>query len=470
MKKSFLLFIYLLASGVIYGQTCIVNLTFNTQASIDNFSTNHSGCTVIDGTVAIGGADITNLDGISSITSINGKFNIDNNPLLSNISGIEGIVNVGGDINIENNPMLTDLHGLHNLSSIRGSLRIVNNNMLVNIEALSKITVVNGFLSVGGNPLLATISGLENITTINGALSIGNNNILKNLNELNKLTSVNEYIAIIGNPELENLYGLINVTTIRNSPFQGYINISSNDVLTSLAGLDNINVNSIEWVRLSNSNALSYCGVKSICQLLDRRMRFGYQNGVWGNAVGCQSDSEIVSSGTCQQVLPVTLVSFKGKNTLEGNLLTWQTTSETNNKGFAIERSINGANFEQIGFVNGNGNITNTSNYSFTDVFLSSVTYYRLKQLDWGGTFAYSKVIVIKTEKGSVVVYPNPSKGQLYIKSIDRNQPYKLMDKQGFTVLESSMLPLNGLNTSSLQDGMYLLQVGQQVFKVAVEK
>ena len=94
--------------------------------------------------------------------------------------------------------------------------------------------------------------------------------------------------------------------------------------------------------------------------------------------------------------LPVELTSFAG--TLNGNTVTlnWQTATETNNSGFAIERSSSspGAIWDKIGFVEGNGTSTETKNYSFADKNLLSGKYsYRLKQIDFDGSFEYSEIV-----------------------------------------------------------------------------
>ena len=72
MKKlllSIALIAYCLTS--LFAQPCLPEgITFNTQAQIDNFQTNYPNCTEIEGGVQITGDDITNLDGLSVITSI----------------------------------------------------------------------------------------------------------------------------------------------------------------------------------------------------------------------------------------------------------------------------------------------------------------------------------------------------------------------------------------------------------------
>jgi hypothetical protein len=111
--------------------------------------------------------------------------------------------------------------------------------------------------------------------------------------------------------------------------------------------------------------------------------------------------------------VPVELISFT--STVSGNnvLLKWSTATELNNQGFDIERKIVSSDWEKIGFIAGSGTTTESRTYSFTDENLNTGAYnYRLKQLDYDGTFEYSNEIQaevsvpfdFKLEQN----YPNP--------------------------------------------------------------
>ncbi len=111
--------------------------------------------------------------------------------------------------------------------------------------------------------------------------------------------------------------------------------------------------------------------------------------------------------------LPVTLISFTGKRTDANHVgLTWETSSETNNAGFDIERSLTAAaNFEKVGYVDGGGTVSTDKNYAFFDQNSSeNISYYRLKQLDYDGTFEYSRIIAVNGFKEllSLITIPNP--------------------------------------------------------------
>ena len=96
--------------------------------------------------------------------------------------------------------------------------------------------------------------------------------------------------------------------------------------------------------------------------------------------------------------------------------LLWSTASEFNNRGFEIERSGNDKNnFVTIGFVDGKGSSTDINYYSFIDnPQLSGVNqlYYRLKQVDFDGTYSYSDIVNVSYDVPAEFVlsqnYPNP--------------------------------------------------------------
>jgi len=127
-------------------------------------------------------------------------------------------------------------------------------------------------------------------------------------------------------------------------------------------------------------------------------------------------------------VLPVELLAFNGELVKNEVVLTWKTASEENNMGFEIQRSLDAANFEKIGFVYSkeNGNSRAQLSYNFNDAQLTSpIQYYRLRQLDFDGSQTFSNVIAISTRLEeannafSVKLYPNPVADALFIELSD---------------------------------------------------
>lgn len=94
--------------------------------------------------------------------------------------------------------------------------------------------------------------------------------------------------------------------------------------------------------------------------------------------------------------VPVELISFEGRIAKNKTILNWLTASELNNRGFYVEKSFDIVNWFNLSFVEGNGTTTEVNYYSFTDDEIPlEIQYYRLKQIDYDGSFEYSKTIEI---------------------------------------------------------------------------
>jgi len=116
-------------------------------------------------------------------------------------------------------------------------------------------------------------------------------------------------------------------------------------------------------------------------------------------------------------IVPVEFLSFTGIADGNNVFLNWSTATELNNKGFEIERAtkISSSNliWTTVGFVNGNGTTNELKTYSFTDKNVPANSYiYRLKQIDFDGTFVYSPEIEVNIVSPIVFElsqnYPNP--------------------------------------------------------------
>lgn len=112
-------------------------------------------------------------------------------------------------------------------------------------------------------------------------------------------------------------------------------------------------------------------------------------------------------------VIPVELTSFIANASGNNVNLSWTTASEINNSGFEVERKSSNTGWVKVGFVQGAGTTTETQKYAFTDKNLAVDTYsYRLKQIDFDGTFEYSNVVEVGVESPAVFElaqnYPNP--------------------------------------------------------------
>jgi hypothetical protein len=112
--------------------------------------------------------------------------------------------------------------------------------------------------------------------------------------------------------------------------------------------------------------------------------------------------------------LPVELTSFTAKVINCNVRLEWITSTEVDNYGFEILRSVqNNSVWKNIGFVEGHGNSNSPKHYSFIDdnVTGGSKFKYRLKQIDTDGDYEYSEIVEIEILPSNFSLdqnYPNP--------------------------------------------------------------
>jgi hypothetical protein len=182
-------------------------------------------------------------------------------------------------------------------------------------------------------------------------------------------------------------------------------------------------------------------------------------------------------------VLPVSLTLFTAEKEAEGAKLNWTTATEQNNKGWSVEKSINGDTYTSLGFVNGNGTTGVTNDYSFNDPKISGTTYYRLKQEDFDGTIEYSEtVVILDANLGnlSFQLYPNPSKEKVRLTYAGTPLADAVYNIQVLDASGKSISALNGRITDvctgfenlNLQQGIYLVKISdnQKVLNLKMVK
>jgi len=205
------------------------------------------------------------------------------------------------------------------------------------------------------------------------------------------------------------------------------------------------------------------------------------QSGLLGNTLELRletinsSDTELIRfdnlriEGTI--LLPVTLKSFKVVYRENRVLLYWQTASETNNDYFQIERSISGTqlDWEAVSKVAGAGNSNTHRNYLYEDQHpYSGRSYYRLKQVDFDGRFAYSSIESVVFEL-SKTPYPNPATDHLIIPlaELSNNPPdIRLFDISAKEVSVPQLIERSQirLDVGSLTSGTYILNTTYDSF------
>lgn len=160
--------------------------------------------------------------------------------------------------------------------------------------------------------------------------------------------------------------------------------------------------------------------------------------------------------------LPIELLYFQGR--LQENnevLLEWETSSEQNNEGFEIQKMNATGDWEKIGWIEGAGTTFEQQQYNCVDKNPEDgLNYYRLKQIDFDGSFEFSNMVAIEVENriSKLKIFPNPTIGLLNFskplkgKIIVRN----ILGQIVWQKYEEN--DISKINLSQLSEGTYLLE------------
>jgi murein DD-endopeptidase MepM/ murein hydrolase activator NlpD len=130
-------------------------------------------------------------------------------------------------------------------------------------------------------------------------------------------------------------------------------------------------------------------------------------NGTWKLKITYGSQIVTHSFNVSGAPLPIELVDINAKQQGSSNILSWLTAVETQNKGFNVEKSLDGENWQILGFVKSKGS---NSTYQYNDQNPYSLAYYRLNQIDVDGKNEFSKIVSVqRIDKSSCAVNPNPA-------------------------------------------------------------
>ncbi len=173
-------------------------------------------------------------------------------------------------------------------------------------------------------------------------------------------------------------------------------------------------------------------------------------------------------------ITPVEFLSFTSSVAENAVTLYWSTATELNNQGFEIERSKDKTNWRRIGFREGKGTTSELQQYSYSDILpdiTSPKLYYRLKQVDFNGSFKYSNIIEVKITPSVFSLaqnYPNPFNPsttinyQLPVNSFVSLKVYDVLGREAATLV-NEYKPAGKyeveFNASSLPSGVYIYKL-----------
>jgi murein tripeptide amidase MpaA len=206
--------------------------------------------------------------------------------------------------------------------------------------------------------------------------------------------------------------GIVTDTAVH--PLNAIIRVLNHDTLHSEIRTDSIN---------GNYHRMLAPGVYSFLFSAE-----GFFSQTINNVVVNNFQTTVLNVELIPNPVPVELISFAANVVGQEVQLNWQTATEINNKGYEIERTSpipspyqgegvptwrDGRGWEMIGYVAGYGTTTEPKSYSFTDSNVEPGQYqYRLKQIDFDGSFTYSDIIEIEVVAPNVFLleqnYPNP--------------------------------------------------------------
>jgi type IX secretion system substrate protein len=175
--------------------------------------------------------------------------------------------------------------------------------------------------------------------------------------------------------------------------------------------------------------------------------------------------SDLTSCNYPFGILPVSWQNFSAA--LQANKsvsLLWQVSAQINNKGYYIERSMDGSNWDEMGFVADAGTFKTSEQYSFMDNKPNiGKNYYRIRQVDLDGTSSYSEIKTVTLENSSnssLSVWPNPAKDVVTIQNNNANGVAQVYNLSGMKLSESRLHSgMNVINIGSLQFGAYIVNI-----------
>ncbi|QQX76404.1 MULTISPECIES: T9SS type A sorting domain-containing protein [Aequorivita] len=429
--KIFLVVLLIGNMWFINGQCLPNGITFYNQETIDNFSTDYSGCSVIEGNVTIHDifGDITNLNGLSQIVEIQGGLVINSSHQLIDLTGLDNLNILGEGLYISENNNLVNLHGLENLNSV-GNLSIRNNDNLTNISNLN-IMQINDAISISYNDILSSLNGLENITSINYLL-IDNNDSLTNLSGLDGLSIINSGFDILRND------GLIDLSGLDALVYTNYGVISENGSLLTLQGLESLTTINYFYIQL-NDQLQDISGLSSLTEIIEF-------NGIEGRLMILENNMLLSLNG------------LEGLTAVHGEL------GIANNNQLSNIGGIRNVDAETITnlYINYNPNLSECAVLSVCDhldIDLEN-TYINDNNIGCQTPQEVEAACALDTEENQIAkikIYPNPTNGSFEISGL-KDGTIEIIDSQGRTVKKMDLGERN-YSISELTSGIYFVKI-----------
>lgn len=305
-------------------------------------------------------------------------------------------------VNAYNNVILLDngvsvgnsviLNGIRNIST--GTSVIYHNTSKVFGTAASSSGSSSAYFNGGANTIDLRNNIFQNIRTNSGAT--GKHYAINYSTTPTTVTAEDyNYLEASGTGGVTGYYGAADQAALSN--WQTASSTGTNNKTAS------ININAAGKTTNGTTSDIVHTGTNLFATVAD-----DYE------ATARATPNPCMGAFECPIELPIELLFFKAKYIKNNGIihLNWATASEANNDFFTVEKTTDGKHYEVVEKIDGSGNSFFLKNYETFDIHPSSgLSYYRLKQTDYNGTYTYSdlETIFIDSDKLlSVTIYPNP--------------------------------------------------------------
>ena len=179
----------------------------------------------------------------------------------------------------------------------------------------------------------------------------------------------------------------------------------------------------------------------------------------------------IMASGTAlSPALPLELACFTGQVQGAVNVLNWKTLTEKNVQFHAVERSVEGIRWREIGRVNGLTNSSLPIQYTLEDRQPPATAYYRLQSVDFDGQESLSTSVILVRKgqfSGITGVFPSPAKADVTVQFTTLQETkitVQMRDMTGRLVLSQIADAVQGANewplpANGLPAGVYAVTI-----------
>ena len=392
--------------------------------------------TVSAGTLQLNRTGGTTIPATNDVTVTGGTLRISSNQSLNNL-----IVN-GGDVTVDAGVTLT-INGTLTLTS--GKITLGTGNV-----------VVNGSISGGSATSYIVTSGTGTLTqTFSSARTF----------PIGQSASIYDPITIT--PSASVTFSVKASGTFTSAPADASKLFPTEWDITPSSGSPTVNLALTPGSTAGNNfNAVGVIKLGHYTGTAWEELNATYSAGTF-TATGISSFSPF--GGGNQQafnaVLPVTLTSFTAHKAGAANQLTWASATEQNTAEYLVERSRDAQNFVAIGKVSAQGK---SATYNFTDATPLSISYYRLRAIDYDGKEMTSKTVSVSRNSNGLKVYPTLVADNITIAAEGENS-FNIINLLGQVLISGNFDTQKEISTATLPRGTYFVSVAGATVKFVKE-